>query len=392
MNKKLITLIITVVMTLGVLMPGGMKAEAKIPADINEYFKSRGPYYELLTDSEKEEYDFIGDVLSGGENHRDTMLPRTENPYSYRMNSSIAYKRDHVALDKYISAGQCIVGYGYDVKCGETSGNYLVDSDIRRFAEEATPVLQKAVQIVSAAKGADHEKVKYFHDYLVNNVIYDKDTKNCINPRGALIEGRAKCVGMSEAFMLLCNLADIPCYCITGTSHGGQHEWNVVKLEDGEWYDVDCTQDQGMDMYKHFLKTTAEMRSDALKHYRYTREYYIPVSNGTRFAYHGDIDDDNPYAPNGPEIKKITTKDRTMTLKWKRAQSGMNGYEIQYSTDETFKKKAKKIEIKKLKKTSRVIKKLKRGKRYYVRIRSFNRKGMYYKYSKWSKVKSIKIK
>ena len=377
-------------------MPGGMKAEAKIPADINEYFKSRGLYYNLLTDNEKEEYDFIGEVLAGGENYREEMLlPEGKQGYS-GYSTYYAYFHDHNALSKFFSVNKNLytAKIYHEVLINDGSGRRVDENVVKACVNEATPVLQKAIQIVSAAKGADHEKVKFFHDYIINNVTYDKHAQNCTNPRGALIEGKAKCYGYAETLNLLCNLADIPCYSVGGMTSVGCHAWNVVKLEDGEWYEVDCTFDQGLnDTHKLFLRTTAQMASeDYYRHQRDTYESYIPIANGTKFAYHGDIDDDNPYAPNGPEIKKITTKDRTMTLKWKKAQSGMNGYEIQYSTDKTFKKKAKKIEIKKIKKTSRVIKKLKRGKRYYVRIRSFNRKGMYYKYSKWSKVKSIKIK
>ena len=75
---------------------------------------------------------------------------------------------------------------------------------------------------------------------------------------------------------------------------------------------------------------------------------------------------------------------------WKKV-SGVNGYQIQYSTSSKF-KKAKKITIKKAKITSKTIKKLKAKKKYYVRIRTYITVNGKRKYSIWSKKKSKKTK
>lgn len=57
---------------------------------------------------------------------------------------------------------------------------------------------------------------------------------------GALIEGKAVCDGYAEAFLLLCNAADIPCLLVSGTAEGIPHAWNLV-FADGHWYHTDCT-------------------------------------------------------------------------------------------------------------------------------------------------------
>ena len=85
-------------------------------------------------------------------------------------------------------------------------------------------------------------------------------------------------------------------------------------------------------------------------------------------------------------ITSLSAKDNGFTVKWKK-KSGITGYQIQYSTNSKFKKNKKSIKIKKAKTTSKKISKLKSNKKYYVRIRTYQGK----KYSKWSKVKSIKI-
>ena len=84
-------------------------------------------------------------------------------------------------------------------------------------------------------------------------------------------------------------------------------------------------------------------------------------------------------------ITSIKAQNKAFTVKWKK-KSGITGYQIQYSTNSKFKKGNKSIKIKNAKTISKKITKLKAAKKYYVRIRTYKGK----KYSKWSKVKSIK--
>ena len=84
-------------------------------------------------------------------------------------------------------------------------------------------------------------------------------------------------------------------------------------------------------------------------------------------------------------ITSVKAQNKAFTVKWKK-KSGITGYQIQYSTNSKFKKGNKSIKIKNAKTISKKITKLKAAKKYYVRIRTYKGK----KYSKWSKVKSIK--
>ena len=84
-------------------------------------------------------------------------------------------------------------------------------------------------------------------------------------------------------------------------------------------------------------------------------------------------------------ITSVKVENKTIKVKWKK-RSGITGYQIQYSTDSKFKKNKKSIKLKKAKTTSKKVSNLKVAKKYYVRIRTYKGK----KYSKWSKVKSIK--
>ncbi len=89
-------------------------------------------------------------------------------------------------------------------------------------------------------------------------------------------------------------------------------------------------------------------------------------------------------------------KKKTLTVKWKK-QTAATGYQVQYSTNSKFKKSASKtVTIKKNKQTSSKISKLKSGKKYYVKVRTYKTLKINGKstkvYSAWSSVKSAKVK
>ncbi|MCR5430023.1 MAG: C40 family peptidase [Eubacterium sp.] len=95
----------------------------------------------------------------------------------------------------------------------------------------------------------------------------------------------------------------------------------------------------------------------------------------------------------GTTLKKAKAKKKSLIIKWKK-NSKVTGYKIQYSLKKSFKKaKTKTI---KSSKTKIVLKKLKRKKTYYIRIRTYKTTGSDYKkiifYSDWSKVIKKKTK
>ncbi len=93
--------------------------------------------------------------------------------------------------------------------------------------------------------------------------------------------------------------------------------------------------------------------------------------------------------PASTKISSVKRKGTKVTIKWKKV-SGIDGYEIQYSTDKKFRKNAKTVSVKGASKTSKKIAKLKKGKKYFVRIRSYQTKKGIKMYSKWSAKKTVK--
>ena len=97
--------------------------------------------------------------------------------------------------------------------------------------------------------------------------------------------------------------------------------------------------------------------------------------------------------PKETKLTSLSTKSKSISAKWKKVSC--SGYEIQYATNKSM-KNAKKVSVSS-KTLSKKIKSLKKGKRYYIRVRAFksytSASGSSCKcYSPWSAKKSIVCK
>ncbi|SNU04997.1 Fibronectin type III domain-containing protein [Lachnospiraceae bacterium] len=94
--------------------------------------------------------------------------------------------------------------------------------------------------------------------------------------------------------------------------------------------------------------------------------------------------------PKTPTLKSVKNKKtKKMTITWKKVKD-VKGYQVQYALDKDF---TDTLKTKSLTDTSLTVKKLKKKKTYYVRVRSYVKDSNNKKvYSKWSKVKKVKIK
>jgi len=141
-------------------------------------------------------------------------------------------------------------------------------SILKFTVEYATTIKQEkklSAQIKSILKklelddATDYNKVKTIHDYIINIVNYD-ETYSKFSAYNALINKTAVCQGYSLLAYRMFNDAGIPCRVIEGLGNGGDHAWNIVKV-DGKWYNIDLTWDDPLTpdrtpmlSYDYFLK------------------------------------------------------------------------------------------------------------------------------------------
>ena len=91
-------------------------------------------------------------------------------------------------------------------------------------------------------------------------------------------------------------------------------------------------------------------------------------------------------------MSSLSTKAKAVTVKWKKVKC--SSYQIQYSTSSSM-KGAKTLSVSPSS-TSKKISKLKKGKKYYFRIRAVKKSTSgsksYNYYTNWSSKKSITVK
>lgn len=167
---------------------------------------------------------------------------------------------------------------------------------LSRITTEEKAVIEKINEIIAEVikdKMTDYEKELAIHNYLVLNYKYDYDNyikgtlpDQSYTPYGLLINGTGVCQAYAEAAKLLLNKVGIDCEIVTGTANGGDHAWNIVKINN-EYYMLDITWDdpapdkKGEVRYNYFNVSADQLSQD---HIWDTRNW--PVAKGTEFNYY----------------------------------------------------------------------------------------------------------
>ena len=146
-----------------------------------------------------------------------------------------------------------ILGYkSYEFILEPKEGNTYYNSSFTK-KEDVENALQQVNditdEIINNATGSTYDKVKYAHDWIVENVEYDNDnTANNDNIYGTFVNKKVVCEGYAESFKYLLDKMNIPCVLVYGEGYNNEgkreaHAWNYVKMDDGNWYAVDTTWD-----------------------------------------------------------------------------------------------------------------------------------------------------
>ena len=187
-----------------------------------------------------------------------------------------------------------------------------------------------------------YQKVQAIYNWITKNVRYDYAHLNDSTYKlqytayAAAINKTAVCQGYANLFYRLANDAGIDCRIITGTADGGNgvwgpHAWNIVKMDDGNYYCLDATWDEGRSSYSYFLKGTAAFNKDHLVDTGEKATYFwsqYPVSN-TDFA---------PDAPAIPAAPRVTIGNSSASGKPQLTWAPVDGaakYEIYRSTQQS---------------------------------------------------------
>lgn len=169
-------------------------------------------------------------------------------------------------------------------------------SNFNYNSEMQMAVADKESGIVVMAPTNRYEKVKYFHDWLIDNCSVDNNEKTYpheATPYGCLIEGKGSKNSFAKTFKMFCETANIPCmlvYSFNSVVDRGpmdSHLCNLVKMDDDKWYIIDCVADKYADSYYgdryvFFLKgigPTQIHESELIRYIISTEDYVVKPNN-----------------------------------------------------------------------------------------------------------------
>lgn len=232
------------------------------------------PYYQMLSENQQSVYR---QIYANAQNLTEKFAPEKTVSASDVKTAFEAVIGDHPEMfwletgysSKYLTNGQCVE---IDLKYNSTADD--LESAKQRFDAAAQNLITGAASLDS-----NYEKEKYVHDALASAVTYDLTADMNQSAYSALVNGKSVCAGYARAYQYLLQQLGIPCYYCTGYS-GGDHAWNIVKLDDG-YYNVDVTWDDANTLrYDYFNKTDADFAST---HVRQNLSVYLPACNGTAY-------------------------------------------------------------------------------------------------------------
>ena len=171
---------------------------------------SRGEWINYTSECASSDYTFTM-TATGTYNFRFYVMDMTAGVPYLRVNFNIS-----VSDDKYPS----------------------VDSIVRSAVAECN----------SKTDGSEYEKALWLHDWLLDQLEYDKTLK-WSSAESALTRGLGTCQSYESAYAKLLTAAGIENSETRDTYDG--HTWNAMKL-DGQWYQTDCTWDDSSDNWYSF--------------------------------------------------------------------------------------------------------------------------------------------
>lgn len=171
---------------------------------------SRGEWMNYTSECASNDYTFTM-TATGTYNFRFYVMDKAANLYYLRLNFNIS-----VSDDKYPS----------------------VDSIVKSAVAECN----------SKTDGSEYAKALWLHDWLLEQLEYDKTLK-WSSAESALTRELGTCQSYESAYAKLLTAAGIENSETRDTYDG--HTWNAMKL-DGQWYQTDCTWDDSSDNWYSF--------------------------------------------------------------------------------------------------------------------------------------------
>lgn len=131
---------------------------------------------------------------------------------------------------------------------------------------------------------SDYEKELAIYNWMVDNIGQGSghtismpgQNSESYTPHDVLLNHNAVCVGYATTFRLLANMEGMEVHIV----HNDYHSWDMVKLDDGEWYQLDIYSDASGSKYRNFNMTDEQARNG-----HDWDDSALPEAKGTKYSY-----------------------------------------------------------------------------------------------------------
>ncbi len=181
-----------------------------------------------------------------------------------------------------------IVGEEYEIISTAHISDAYLSGNADKLEQEDQKTLQMASEILEEIIQEDmenYEKELAVYRWMYENIGQGSgsmislpgEQQQAYTPYGALSGRNAVCVGYATTFRLFMNMLGLDCHIV----HNDYHSWDLVQLDDGEWYHVDVYSDvSSKSEYRNFNLT-----DDVSRNAHDWDESALPAAMGVKYSY-----------------------------------------------------------------------------------------------------------
>lgn len=210
---------------------------------------------------------------------------KNDHPIYYWISPAISYSDTHLTL--------------------LTDAEYANGEDRARFNELIAEFVEQYTSKVSG-ESSPYRIALALHDAVITDIDYAYETDGktpedavwAHNILGAFEKKSGVCESYAKTFQLLLNYCGVENIYVTGVTDDSDHAWNMVMMDDGEWYWVDLTWDDTPDWmwgisYNYFCVndmdevslTDGPWVSSVQETFSDTHTPFLPTDEGTDRQY-----------------------------------------------------------------------------------------------------------
>ncbi|MCI7468691.1 MAG: transglutaminase-like domain-containing protein [Lachnospiraceae bacterium] len=191
-------------------------------------------------------------------------------------------KKSNYQEDGYKVSDQYEIRSTKDISDAYKSGDdsKLSDTD-KETLKTASDILKKIIR----DGDSDYQKELAVYEWMFENIGQGQSTVVTLpaasgsdfTPQGVLVSKQAVCVGYATTFRMFMQMLGMDCHIV----HNDYHSWDLVKLDDGNWYHVDIYTDvSGKSEFQNFNMTDATAKAS---HEWDTAA--LPAADGVKYTY-----------------------------------------------------------------------------------------------------------